>query len=1001
LAVTLLLTSAFAGSALADQPTNPNGHNLTLTSVTYSDPYGPNAVTYFNYRLTWNGRPPGLSHVDLQICSTLVSKINVANTTPGYVLGDGSAPNQCSLTTFTTDSTIVKWQSSVLTLVGDHYDFTLALNGTYGTGTTSWVSFAGSECEPPNGNTIEGPSCDTDVGCPGFPWCPPVCIPAAISAGPANQEICDTANPSAFSVTATGSSLSYQWYLEGQPINGANGSSYTPSSATPGTYNYSVTVTGGCGNPVSRSATLIVHQRTTVDALTSVNACQTNTAASFTANATGEGTLSYAWTLDGSPVGTSTSYSTPNNLSVGTHTVAVSVSGSSFCSPATASATVTVHQSTSVSSISNQDACASNTAATFTASATGEAPLSYAWTLDGNPVGTNSSSYTTANNLSVGEHTIGVTVTGASSCANASTSAKLTVHAATTVGALSNQDACQTSTAATFTASATGEGTLSYAWTLDGEAAGTNSSSFTTPSGLSVGAHSIGVTVTGSNFCDPATASATLTVHQSTSVGALSPQQVCAGTAATFTASATGEGTLSYQWKLDGNNVGTNSSSYTTPSNLSAGNHSVSVSVTGAASCAAATSSTTLTVHAATTVSALSPKEACSAQSPTFSVTATGEGLSYQWKLDGNNAGTNSNSFTIPTGLSNGEHTVSVTVTGSSYCNPASSSTTLTIKDCPPTCTLTQGAWGSYGGAGNVGSINAVIGGGLTVGSGARTFTVNATTYDIDCTVMRLPAGGSPAVLPSGANGFVSSNCLTTTSRSVKQGKTTITTDGLLTGIASKDKFNNVLLGQTLTLSLNVRGDANLGVTALCKYMRVELQNGGDARTLDQFGGIPSNVWNDLGPNPTVQSLLNLANSYLGGSTGTASYSEVNQAVDAINRLFDACPTKRYVTSCLPTAPVNLSSAVSQLASGPTPIGLCSNASAIGEDGSVVALSIPSSIIGVMRDLGLKTELSGIVQLRQMVRDGYDYLSFEDLNVAIQSLNEAVAQKRTIVPCSE
>jgi hypothetical protein len=127
----------------------------------------------------------------------------------------------------------------------------------------------------------------------------------------------------------------------------------------------------------------------------------------------------------------------------------------------------------------------------------------------------------------------------------------------------------------------------------------------------------------------------------------------------------------------------------------------------------------------------------------------------------------------------------------------------------------------------------------------------------------------------------------------------------------------------------------------------------------------------------------------------------VNQAVTAINMLFDACPAKRYVTTCLPAAPSASSSAVNQLSAGPTPIGLCSTSIAIGQDGTIMQLSISPSLLKTMRDLGLGTELRGIVALRQMVRDGYDNVSFEELNDAIQSLNEAVAQQRTIVSCSD
>jgi hypothetical protein len=839
LAVTLLLTTAFAGNASA--AVDPTAFSLSLQSVDYISPYTANAVTIYHYRLSWNPtiqNSPGLSHVDLQICSTLVSKVNSLYTTPGYVFGDGSAPNQCSLTSFTNDSTIVKWDSSLLTLVSGHFDFDLALDGTYGAGTSHFVAFAGSNCSPSNGGTVEGPSCDTDRGCPGMPWCPPVCIPAKVSVPPANATICETAQNPTFTVVAAGTDVVYQWSDANGPIQGANSASFTPSASGPGTYSYSVSVSNGCGQD-SAPVTLTIHKKTTVDALSPKDACETGTAVQFTAsNADGQGSISYSWSFNGNvvPDSNSSSFTTPAGLGVGSYPVSVTVSGSGACASTTSSTTLTIHQKTDVADLQNADACANNTAVQFTASATGES-LTYQWSVDGSPVsGATSASFTTAATLSVGAHTVSVNVHGAGSCADDSASATLTVHAETKVDALSPKESCGINTV-TFTANATGEG-LSYAWTLKDSS---------------------------------------------------------------------------------NNTVSTGSSA----------------------------------------------------------------------------------SFTIASGLANGIYTVSVTVTGSQSCANASSSTTLTIKECPPTCTLTQGAWGSGGGAGSLGGVTSAISGGMTFGNpSGNKFTVSSS-YDAGCLMLRLPAGGPAGPLPSGANSFTGSSCLTTKQTTVKQGKSTVTTDAFLTGMTSKDKFNNVLLGQTIALALNIKSDANLGGTGLCKYMKVDTLAGGSPRTLDSAGGIPGNVWNDLGANPTVQSLLNLANAYLGGNVSSASYSEVNQAVTAINQLFDACPAKRYVMTCLASAPQSLSTAVSQLAAGPAPIGLCSSSIAIGQDGTSTSLSISPSILKVMTELGLSTELRGIVELRAMVRDGYDNLSFDDLNLAIDSLNEAVAQQRTNVSCSD
>ena len=68
-----------------------------------------------------------------------------------------------------------------------------------------------------------------------------------------------------FSVSATGTGLSYQWYKGGSALAGQTGSSLVLSSvsaADAGTY--SVVVSDVCGNAVTNSASLTVNQNVVV-----------------------------------------------------------------------------------------------------------------------------------------------------------------------------------------------------------------------------------------------------------------------------------------------------------------------------------------------------------------------------------------------------------------------------------------------------------------------------------------------------------------------------------------------------------------------------------------------------------------------------------------------------------------------------------------------------------------------------------------------------------------
>src|SRR5262249_33990835 len=100
---------------------------------------------------------------------------------------------------------------------------------------------------------------------------------------------------------------------------------------------------------------------------------------------------------------------------------------------------------------------------------------------------------------------------------------------------------------------------------------------------------------------------------------------------------------LSYQWQLstDGgttfNNVGgATASSYTTPSTVAGDSgKQYRVIVSGACAPAATSTAATLTVNTASAISTQpTAHSACSGSSTTFSVTATGGSLTYQWRKD-------------------------------------------------------------------------------------------------------------------------------------------------------------------------------------------------------------------------------------------------------------------------------------------------------------------------------------------------------------------------------
>jgi len=490
---------------------------------------------------------------------------------------------------------------------------------------------------------------------------------------PPDQTVCQGAMAT-FSTTAGGTGpFSYAWTLDGNPTGGNSSSVTIDTSSLSGNHTVSVTTTGACGS-ASQSATLTVNTPTTTTDPPDQTVCQ-GAMATFSTTAGGTGPFSYAWTLDGNPTGGNSSSVTIDTSSLsGNHTVSVTTTGA--CGSASQSATLTVNTPTTTTDPPDQTVC-QGAMATFSTTAGGTGPFSYAWTLDGNPTGGNSSSVTIDTSSLSGNHTVSVMTTGA--CGSASQSATLTVNTPTTTSDPPDQTVCQ-GAMATFSTTAGGTGPFSYAWALDGNPTGGNSSSVTIDTSSLSGNHTVSVTTTGA--CGSASQSATLTVNTPTTTTDPPDQTVCQGAMATFSTTAGGTGPFSYAWTLDGNPTGGNSSSVTIDTSSLSGNHTVSVTTTGA--CGSASQSATLTVNTPTTTTDPADQSVCEGGTANFSTTAGGTGpFSYAWTVDGNPAGGNSPNLSVnTTGFSQGNHTVTVTTTGS--CGSASQSATLTVNNNPP-----------------------------------------------------------------------------------------------------------------------------------------------------------------------------------------------------------------------------------------------------------------------------------------------------------------------------
>src|SRR5207249_3034689 len=248
----------------------------------------------------------------------------------------------------------------------------------------------------------------------------------AVSSAPVSVTNCPGTSAS-FSVTASGTGLSYQWFKGGSALADQTGSSLTRnnvSAADAGTY--SVVVSGVCGNPITNSANLTVNQSVAVSSgPVSLIRCS-GTSASFSVSATGTG-LSYQWYKFGSVLAGQTNSSlTLNNLSTSDAAIYRVIVNGVCGSPVTNSAGLTVNQNVAVSSPPVSLTNCGGTSASFNVSATGTG-LSYQWYKGGNALTSQTSNSLTLNNVSaVDAGTYSVAVIGV--CGNPITnSATLTL----------------------------------------------------------------------------------------------------------------------------------------------------------------------------------------------------------------------------------------------------------------------------------------------------------------------------------------------------------------------------------------------------------------------------------------------------------------------------------------------------------------------------------------------------------------------------------------------
>jgi hypothetical protein len=164
-------------------------------------------------------------------------------------------------------------------------------------------------------------------------------VPVMVIVAPVNQTTVVGSNVT-FSVTATGTGLSYQWVFN-SAVFGTD-SSLTLNSVTPLQAGIYTVIVSGAGTPVTNSATLTVNVPVTATPLGSLVRCQGDNAV-FSTVASGTGPFNYVWLKNGAVIsgqaGNSLALNNVSTNDAATYTVIVS----GACGSVTNSATLMVN----------------------------------------------------------------------------------------------------------------------------------------------------------------------------------------------------------------------------------------------------------------------------------------------------------------------------------------------------------------------------------------------------------------------------------------------------------------------------------------------------------------------------------------------------------------------------------------------------------------------------------------------------------------------------------
>lgn len=401
--------------------------------------------------------------------------------------------------------------------------------------------------------------------------------PPVITVQPVSQSVVAGSNVT-FTVAATGTApLSYQWRFngtnlgDGGRVTGANGSTLSVANLVINdTGSYDVVVTNVAGTVISSNAVLTVSAAPVAPSITTQPTNRTvlaGTNVTLAVIADGTGTLIYQWLSNGVALASATN-TTLNFVNVQTNaTAAYSVVITNSVGSVTSSVvalTVNAPPVITTQPVNQSSVAGSN--AIFTVVAGGTTPLNYQWRFNGTNLadggrvtGATGSTLTVANLVTNDAGSYDVILTNVAGTVTSS-NAVLTVSAAPVAPSITVQPTNQTvlvGTNVTLAVVATGTAPLSYQWQSNGVALANATNTTLVFSNVQTNATATYNVLVTNSVGSVTSGNAVLTVNAPPAITTQPlSQSVAAGSDVTLTVAANGTAPLSYQWRLNGTNIG-------------------------------------------------------------------------------------------------------------------------------------------------------------------------------------------------------------------------------------------------------------------------------------------------------------------------------------------------------------------------------------------------------------------------------------------------------------